>query len=89
MTEQQIQSKIIKYLESNGCFVLKLIRTNKNGIPDLSIFKNGKAFFIEVKKKDGVLSEMQKYRIKEIETFGFKTLVFYEFNKLDLEEYLK
>jgi len=35
MTEQQIQSKRIKELESQGYYVIKLINTNKNGIPDL------------------------------------------------------
>ena len=35
MTEQQVQSKKIKELEADGYYVLKLIKTNKNGIPDL------------------------------------------------------
>jgi hypothetical protein len=35
MTEQQIQYKKIKELESEGYYVLKLTKTNKNGIPDL------------------------------------------------------
>jgi len=35
MTEQQIQTKKIKELEADGYFVLKLIKTNKNGIPDV------------------------------------------------------
>ena len=35
MTEQQIQSKRIKELEDEGYYVIKLIQTNKNGIPDL------------------------------------------------------
>ena len=35
MTEQQIQSKRIKQLEDDGYYVVKLIKTNKNGIPDL------------------------------------------------------
>ena len=35
MTEQQIQSKKIKELEAEGYFVIKLIKTNKNGIPDV------------------------------------------------------
>jgi hypothetical protein len=35
MTEQQIQSKRIKQLESEGYYVLKLVKTNKNGIPDI------------------------------------------------------
>ena len=35
MTEQQIQTKKIKQLEELGYYVIKLIKTNKNGIPDL------------------------------------------------------
>ena len=35
MTEQQIQNKRIKQLELKGYYVLKLTKTNKNGIPDL------------------------------------------------------
>ena len=33
MREQAIQSKLIKRLESEGYYVIKLIKTNKNGIP--------------------------------------------------------
>ena len=55
MTEQQIQSKKIKELESQGYYVIKLMKTNKNGIPDLLVLpKNSDAFFIEVKKEGGV-----------------------------------
>ena len=35
MTEQQIQAKIIKKLEAQGYYVIKLVQTNKPGIPDL------------------------------------------------------
>ena len=35
MTEQQIQTKLIKELEDKGYYVIKLVKTNKNGIPDL------------------------------------------------------
>jgi hypothetical protein len=67
MTEQQIQSKKIKELESQGYYVIKLIKTNKNGIPDLLVLpKNSDAFFIEVKKEGGVLSKLQEYRINEL-----------------------
>ena len=52
MTEQQIQSKKIKELEGQGYYVIKLMKTNKNGIPDLLVLpKNSDAFFIEVKKE--------------------------------------
>ena len=74
MTEQQIQSKKIKELEGKGYYVIKLIKTNKNGIPDLLVLpKNSDAFFIEVKKESGVLSKLQEYRINELNKHGLKT----------------
>lgn len=75
MKEQLIQSKIIKQLEADGWYVLKLIKTNKNGIPDIVAFRNNEFQFIEVKTEKGVLSELQKYRIKELENLGFKVYV--------------
>ena len=74
MTEQQIQSKKIKELESQGYYVIKLMKTNKNGIPDLLVLpKNSDAFFIEVKKEGGVISKLQEYRINELNKHGLKT----------------
>lgn len=66
MLESQIQSKIIKKLEQDGYFVLKLIKTNKNGIMDLLAVKEDNTMFIEVKRPEGKLSELQKVRIKEL-----------------------
>jgi Holliday junction resolvase len=74
MTEQQIQSKKIKELESQGYYVIKLITTNKNGIPDLiAIPPNSDVLFIEVKKPSGRLSKLQEYRVKELNQHGIKT----------------
>ena len=57
MTEQQIQSKRIKELESKGYYVLKLVKTNKNGIPDLiAIPPNTQVLFSEVKTNKGRLT---------------------------------
>tara|TARA_R110000782_G_scaffold108548_1_gene197143 strand:- start:1527 stop:1766 length:240 start_codon:yes stop_codon:yes gene_type:complete len=77
MTEQQIQAKRIKQLESEGYYVLKLVKTNKNGIPDiLAIPPNSNVIFSEVKTPKGKVSELQKYRLKELEGYGFTTEVF-------------
>lgn len=77
MTEQQIQSKRIKELESQGYYVLKLVKTNKNGIPDLVAFKpNADVLFSEVKKPNGKLSKLQEYRLKELKNYGFRTEVY-------------
>jgi len=77
MTEQQIQTKLIKELERKGYYVIKLIKTNKNGIPDLiAIPKDSDVEFIEVKRADGQLSTLQDYRIKELNKHGIKAGVY-------------
>jgi len=77
MTEQQIQAKRIKQLESEGYYVIKLTTTNKNGIPDLiALPPNCDALFVEVKKPKGKLSKLQEFRIKELDEHGIKTEVY-------------
>lgn len=77
MTEQQIQSKLIKELEEKGYYVIKLVKTNKNGIPDLiAIPKDSDVEFIEVKRADGQLSKLQEFRIKELIKHGIKAIVY-------------
>ena len=77
MTEQQIQAKRIKQLESEGYYVIKLVKTNKNGIPDLlAIPPEAKVIFSEVKTPKGKVSRLQEFRLKELEKYGFTTEVF-------------
>tara|TARA_R100000988_G_C3999278_1_gene167872 strand:+ start:886 stop:1125 length:240 start_codon:yes stop_codon:yes gene_type:complete len=77
MTEQQIQRKRIQELEAEGYYVIKLVKTNKNGIPDIIALPPGsEVLFSEIKKKDGRLSILQEYRLKELKEYGFKTEVY-------------
>ena len=77
MTEQQLQTKKIKQLEADGYYVLKLIKTNKNGIPDLlALHPNNEVLFVEVKTKKGRVSKLQEYRMKEIKDHGFNAEVY-------------
>jgi len=77
MTESQIQHKKIKELESQGYYVIKLMKTNKNGIPDLVALKSDEpAFFVEVKTPKGRLSKLQDYRLSELDKLGFKTEIY-------------
>tara|TARA_R110001592_G_scaffold39265_2_gene129251 strand:- start:1288 stop:1551 length:264 start_codon:yes stop_codon:yes gene_type:complete len=77
MTEQQIQTKRIKQLEAEGYYVLKLVKTNKNGIPDvLAIPPNSEVIFSEIKTPKGKVSKLQEYRLKELKEYGFRTEVF-------------
>jgi Holliday junction resolvase len=76
MTEQQIQAKRIKELEQEGYYVIKLIKTNKNGIPDLiAIPPNAEVLFSEIKTSKGRVSKLQEYRLKELKKYGFRTEV--------------
>tara|TARA_B100000085_G_scaffold106745_1_gene97278 strand:+ start:3952 stop:4191 length:240 start_codon:yes stop_codon:yes gene_type:complete len=77
MTEQQIQSKRIKQLEAEGYYVIKLIKTNKNGIPDLIALHSTKGvLFIEVKTPKGKVSKLQEFRLDELNNHGFKTEIY-------------
>ncbi len=77
MTEQAIQSKRIKQLEEEGYYVIKLVKTNKNGIPDLiAIPPNCNVLFSEIKGPKGKASKLQEYRLKELKDYGFRTEIF-------------
>ena len=77
MTEQQIQKKRINQLEKKGYYVIKLIKTNKNGIPDIvAIPPDAPVIFSEIKTEKGKVSKIQEYRLKELDSYGFTTEVF-------------
>lgn len=72
MTEQTIQKKIIKYLEGEGAYVVKVVSASKTGIPDLLVSYKGVFIGIEVKRpetKDNT-SELQKINISRIKDSG-------------------
>lgn len=70
------QTKIIKRFENDGYLVINLIKTNKNGIPDLLVLKDGeKPLFIECKEKTDTLKPLQKFRIEELKKYGVNAIV--------------
>jgi hypothetical protein len=73
MNEQSTQSSIIKYLEKEGHYVSKIIRSSKAGTPDLLVCLKGSGRFValEVKRpKGGVVSPLQKHHIGKIQEAG-------------------
>ena len=78
--EQQLQKKIITQLEKQGYLVLKLIKCNKNGYPDLLAIKENDTIFIEVKRPNGKLSELQKVRINEMKLKGINVKVWTDYD---------
>lgn len=75
MTEQQIQKKITTQLEKDGYLVLKIIKCNKSGYPDLIAVKKNDTLFVEVKRPKGKLSELQKVRIEDMKKRGINVVV--------------
>jgi Holliday junction resolvase len=70
------QSKVINEYKKKGYYVINLIKTNKNGIPDLLCLKDGeKPLFIECKELKDTLKPLQKFRIDELKSLGFDAFV--------------
>ena len=70
MAESKVQKQIIKYLERNGYYVVKVILCNKNGFPDLHFIKDGKAYYCEVKDKGKEPVPLQHHRMHELRQYG-------------------
>lgn len=78
MREQQYQKKIIDKYRADGWYVINTIKTNVNGIPDLILLKDGEPpTFIECKTPKGKLSQVQVFRLNELQDLGFNCYVSY------------
>lgn len=84
MTEQQIQTKIIKYLESQGAYVVKVISASKSGVPDILACKDGRFYGIEVKtpKTKTNTSKLQDYNLQKIKDAGGISFVAWDLETL-------
>ena len=77
MKEQDYQKKISDKLKKEGWYVIKLIKTSVNGIPDLIAIKEDKTIFIECKTLKGKLSKIQEFRLEELKAKGIECFVSY------------
>lgn len=77
MKEQDIQRKIIKYLEGVGAYVVKVVASNKSGTPDILACYRCIFLAIEVKRPETKtnVSELQEYNIKKIKEAGGVAIV--------------
>ena len=77
LTEARLQVKKIKQLEKLGYYVIKMSKTNKNGIPDLiAIPKGAPVLFVEIKGPQGFTNKLLKYRHLELAHYGFKVEIY-------------
>ncbi len=82
MLESAIQRKIIVWLEKNGWFVLKIIASNKPGIMDLLILKEGDYIWIEVKQPKKKPTPLQEYQKRKIIEYGGKVICVTSLNEI-------
>ena len=77
MKEQDIQKKIIAYLEELGAYVVKVVSATKAGVPDLLVCYEGKFIAIEVKTPEtrNNVSALQSYNLSKIENASGYSLV--------------
>ena len=77
MKEQDYQRKIIKYIESIGGYIVKVISASKKGVPDIICCYKGKFLAIEVKTPTTRrnTSELQKYNLKKVKEAGGLAIV--------------
>lgn len=68
MTEQQIQTKIIQYLKSQGAYAVKVVQATKAGVPDILACYKGQFIGIEVKRPDKLctVSKLQSSNLAKI-----------------------
>ena len=83
MNEQNYQKKISDDLTKEGYFVINLIKTNRNGIPDLLALKKCNCCncdcikFIECKTPKGKLSKIQEFMLTKLENYSTSVSVSY------------
>lgn len=77
MLESDFERKWCAKATKKGWLCIKNIHLSINGIPDRTLLKDGKVLFVEFKAKKGKLSEIQKYRIKQLRAMKFHVMVIF------------
>ncbi len=68
----KFQAKVKKHLQQSGYTVLNVVRLSDSGYPDLIGLKGGVTIFVEVKENKDTLKPLQKHRIDNLISIGFK-----------------
>ena len=68
--ESKIKKEIRLQLEQAGWYVVYLVSTNKNGIPDIIAHRRKKTIYIEAKREGRGREPLQEFRAKELRQHG-------------------
>ena len=77
MCESKIQTEILRYLERNECYVVKVVLSNKSGVPDILFCKDGLFYTVEVKAtgKKKSTTKLQDWNLQKVIESGGKAIV--------------
>ena len=88
MREISIERRFIKQIKKAGGLCWKFTSPGTSGVPDrIVVLPGGRVYFVELKRDDGKLSEIQKTRIRELTVLGAG--VFVVVGAAGIEEFLK
>jgi len=68
--ESDIQAKILRYLEDEGIYAIKVQSANRRGAPDIILCLNGNYIGVEVKQPGKSGTPLQKYQHDKIRASG-------------------
>jgi len=77
MSEQKLQSIILKYLKAIGAYAVKVVQASKAGVPDILCCYKGTFYGIEVKYGTNKTSALQDENLTMIEISGGVGIVAY------------
>jgi Holliday junction resolvase-like predicted endonuclease len=80
MLESKRKAKVRNKLKKEGYFVVQLIKTSPNGMPDTMALKGGKLMFIEMKQPHGIVSPLQRVTHKMLKDQGFEVKIWTDYN---------
>lgn len=82
-SESYVQTKIIKWLQSQGWYVIKVIVASRNGVPDIiACDPAGNFWAFEVKFGSNKASPLQLHNIQEIERCNGRAFVVYSLDQV-------
>jgi len=69
--ESQIENRLTRLVRERGGLCYKFVSPGNRGVPDrIVITPVGRIIFVELKKKDGRLSKLQRWQISEMRRRG-------------------
>lgn len=83
MVEQKIQAKILGFLKSMGCYTVKVMAANRNGVPDILGCYKGHFIAVEVKRPGNKPTELQQAHIDDINQKQGHAIVAYSVDEVE------